>query len=254
MGSSYVAFQGKGYWARDDMIEDWLAYLVQAIDELREIPDWLRQPREYWKTLSVERRGSGISFPLLDEYVHTPEQIGLLLTLTARALAMVRHETADLEAVETVGLCFLQLLRGEFNQVKVYVYGDRAMFNLIDVLTTAIPDGELASNWTDPNGKSLLITSWVSTGNQRAWVDCDGMNVHCTGFPDLMASRDPDAAQYLGYGIREYWYIDRLGKTLSVYTLENGTVQTLGTFGVNETFVSPVLSGQKIEIGAIFKR
>jgi hypothetical protein len=48
MGSSFIEFKDYGFWARDTHIDLWLYLLVQEIDELESIPDWLKEARDHW--------------------------------------------------------------------------------------------------------------------------------------------------------------------------------------------------------------
>lgn len=58
-------------------------------------------------------------------------------------------------------------------------------------------------------------------------------------------------ALYEQFGVREYWLVDPAEQYAEVYTLENSQYRRLGLFEPGQTFTSPVLSGQTIEVNAI---
>ena len=135
MGSSFIDFKESGFWARDTHIDLWLYLLVQEIDELEAIPDWLREARDHWHeqaTLALV----GCIHPQLDDYLLSQDRINLLIRLSERVLKRL-DESGDylsgeylnslriggggyqpttnfeIENFTGVGRKFMELLRGE---------------------------------------------------------------------------------------------------------------------------------------------
>jgi hypothetical protein len=48
VGTSYTDYGGRGFWARDSVIELWLNELVASIDSSADTPAWLRKARDWW--------------------------------------------------------------------------------------------------------------------------------------------------------------------------------------------------------------
>jgi hypothetical protein len=48
VGSSYTDYGGRGFWARDSVVELWLNELVAVIDASVATPAWLRKARDWW--------------------------------------------------------------------------------------------------------------------------------------------------------------------------------------------------------------
>jgi Uma2 family endonuclease len=57
---------------------------------------------------------------------------------------------------------------------------------------------------------------------------------------------------YERFGVREYWMVDPEALYVEVWTWTDGHYAPLGTFLANETFTSPVLEGQNVQVAAIF--
>jgi Uma2 family endonuclease len=57
---------------------------------------------------------------------------------------------------------------------------------------------------------------------------------------------------YERYGVREYWVVDPVHQLVDVWLLTEGHFVWQGAYGVGDTFASPVLSGQTIDVTAIF--
>jgi Uma2 family endonuclease len=56
---------------------------------------------------------------------------------------------------------------------------------------------------------------------------------------------------YQQHGVREYWLADPEGEYIEVYLLENGLFVRQGAFGKQDSFVSPVLGGLRINVGEL---
>ena len=53
-------------------------------------------------------------------------------------------------------------------------------------------------------------------------------------------------------GVREYWIVDSEPGLIEVWVLLNGKYERQGIYEPGDTFTSPVLSGQSIDVAAIF--
>jgi hypothetical protein len=84
MSSTFVEFQGQGFHANDATLEVWLALLVDEIDALEEVPDWLDEMRDSWDLSATSHYGFGV-MPLLDQYAADKSHRDMILELAARA-------------------------------------------------------------------------------------------------------------------------------------------------------------------------
>jgi len=91
MGSSFIDFKNYGFWARDAGIEVWLYLLVQEIDRLESIPDWLKETRDHWHTQATVGF-SGWIHPQLDDYLISQDRINLAVTLSERVLKWLNEQ------------------------------------------------------------------------------------------------------------------------------------------------------------------
>ena len=48
MGTSFIGYHGRGFWAGDGKIDVWLFVLCVEIDGTEGLPDWLRRARDHW--------------------------------------------------------------------------------------------------------------------------------------------------------------------------------------------------------------
>jgi Uma2 family endonuclease len=101
---------------------------------------------------------------------------------------------------------------------------------------------------------------WVRPENARCTLRSDGR--YWEGAPDLIVEvLSPSTAlydrrekfeRYQKHGVFEYWIIDPIAEFIEVWTLTNDTFTRLGLFAPQDTFVSPILDGQQVELTAIF--
>ena len=135
MGSSFIDFKDYGFWARDAGIEVWLYLLVQEIDKLESIPDWLKETRDHWYTQATVGF-VGWVHPQLDDYLVSQDRINLAVTLSERVLKWLNEQgeylspsylnslgvggagvqwaaDVEVEIFARVGRKFVELLRGE---------------------------------------------------------------------------------------------------------------------------------------------
>lgn len=89
MGSTFVPYRAGGFEANDAALEVWLLLLVEAIDQLAEVPDWLSQARADWQLQATAGFGFGV-VPELDELITSAARRDLILALCERALKRLR--------------------------------------------------------------------------------------------------------------------------------------------------------------------
>jgi hypothetical protein len=135
MGSSFIDFGDYGFWSRDTGIELWLYLLVQEIDDLESIPDWLREARDHWQE-QASVGFTGYVHPQLDDYLVSQDRINLIIMLSERVLQLLDEQGEylsgahlnslgiggggyqvdtdfEIECFTGVGRKFIELLRGE---------------------------------------------------------------------------------------------------------------------------------------------
>jgi len=85
MGSTFIDYRAQGFEANDGAIEVLLALLVQEIDKLDQIPDWLREARDEWELQATAGFGFGV-MPELDRFITDDSRRYTVIDLTRRAL------------------------------------------------------------------------------------------------------------------------------------------------------------------------
>jgi hypothetical protein len=133
MGSTFVEFRDRGFEASDSTLEIWLLLLVDAIDELPNYPDWLKEVREEWYVQATESFGAGV-MPGLDAVVTDSDRLEMIIDLCSKAMKRMHGygptiskdvlngirknegtiftEDVPTELFERVGDYFTRLLRG----------------------------------------------------------------------------------------------------------------------------------------------
>lgn len=91
MGTSRVNFAGHHIDAPDPVLEVWLRLLVDVVDDLGDVPDWLKAARDDWQLLATEEFGFGV----------VPDLDGLLIDDARRetVLGLARRAYARLESM-----------------------------------------------------------------------------------------------------------------------------------------------------------
>lgn len=89
MGSTFVEFHGRGFEANDAQIEVWLLLLVDEIDKLANLPDWLKEVRRDWHLQATGGFGFGV-MPGLNELVTNAERRDVILGLCSKAMTRLR--------------------------------------------------------------------------------------------------------------------------------------------------------------------
>jgi Uma2 family endonuclease len=126
------------------------------------------------------------------------------------------------------------------------------------VLARLVRDGELRYAPTDVHLDEINTVQpdlfWVSGENQK----CRLVEGAWEGPPDLVVEiLSPSTAHrdyrekynlYEKYGVREYWIIDPIAKFVEVYTHSGTEFVRQGEFKRGQTFVSPILYGQMIQV------
>ncbi|MBT0809706.1 Uma2 family endonuclease [Litoribacter ruber] len=85
----------------------------------------------------------------------------------------------------------------------------------------------------------------------------------CIGAPDLIVEiQSPSNNKkdlkikyelYQEHGVKEYWILHPIAKTLIIYTLENGKYLASRLFGAGDTVASKVLKGFELDLEEFFK-
>jgi hypothetical protein len=135
MAFSFIDFKEYGFWGWDGAIEGWLYFLVQEIDKLESIPDWLGEVREHWYSQATVGF-LGWIHPQLDEYLINDERVAMVVMLSERVLRWLAEKkeipqayldslnlpqagawgtAGDVEAetFSRIGRKFVELLQGE---------------------------------------------------------------------------------------------------------------------------------------------
>lgn len=89
MGSSFVEFQGKGFWSYDRLLETWLRVLCLHLGKDADVPGWQHELRDRW--LLVSAGGMvGCICPCLDEFITDEERVGIILRTSLGTIQSLR--------------------------------------------------------------------------------------------------------------------------------------------------------------------
>ena len=85
MATSFVEFEGYGFWVSDGLLEEWLFCLVREIDALTDAPDWLRAlGQELYDSAAYHGMGAlGVGW---SEIVSTEERRRQIIAISQHAL------------------------------------------------------------------------------------------------------------------------------------------------------------------------
>lgn len=86
MGSSFVYYNGNGFWSKDICLRIWLEALVREIARLPSSFEWLTLAQQHWHEEAVWGP-MGCVDPDVDRFVTTDERKQALLTLSEQAIA-----------------------------------------------------------------------------------------------------------------------------------------------------------------------
>jgi hypothetical protein len=109
VGTSFVAYRGRGFWSWDGYLEDVLAYLSNHVDRSAD-EEWLLALRDHWELQSTGIFGGWIH-PKLDEFLVNDERRERMLDLLGRSM---NQSDLTREARETMQF-IAALLRGEID-------------------------------------------------------------------------------------------------------------------------------------------
>jgi hypothetical protein len=85
VGTSYTDYDGRGFWARDSVVELWLNELVAMIDASADTPAWLRKARDWWWIQASAGFTGCVSVGLDQHLAGDPDRELLFLDLVRRA-------------------------------------------------------------------------------------------------------------------------------------------------------------------------
>jgi Uma2 family endonuclease len=137
----------------------------------------------------------------------------------------------------------------------------RASRKLMNLLDDLAPDGELFNAPIDLYLDDANVVQpdivWVA-GNSR----CVITEKRLEGAPELIieifspgtakADRTAKYKLYERHGIAEYWMVDPYGQYIEVCCLVDGVYVQQGIYGEGDSFASPVLGGQRVDLSQIF--
>jgi hypothetical protein len=108
MGSSYIEYEGAGFWTRDELIQYALAAIVREINGSSNVSPALQEAAEHW-TIQSQLGGSGCVSPEFDRFVGTPglmEQVLPLIRSAAQRVSTFGEHlpTTELEGADIGGL------------------------------------------------------------------------------------------------------------------------------------------------------
>lgn len=89
MGTSEVDYRGKEFSAPDWVLQVWLRLLLDEVDKLDPLPDWLFEARENWQFQATHNLGQGIVLDL-DNLLNEDERRRVVLKSAMSALARLR--------------------------------------------------------------------------------------------------------------------------------------------------------------------
>jgi hypothetical protein len=133
MGTSFVEFQHKGFWARDGSLEVWLHFLATEIDRIPTPSPWLQRLRDHWYE-QAQSGAVGCLWVGLDDFITRDAQVDEIILLCEAALGTLGSygsvipqtylnsiasegsswaRDVEVTAFARIGHAFIQLLRGE---------------------------------------------------------------------------------------------------------------------------------------------
>ena len=81
MATSYVAFRRFGFWCNDSVLEVWLLYFLEVLDQEGNLPGWLQKLHLDWEVQATVGFVGCIDL-LLDEVATDESRIAILLDLS----------------------------------------------------------------------------------------------------------------------------------------------------------------------------
>lgn len=105
MGTSFVDYQGFGFWTRDNFLESWLNTLLGELQKLPTLEPWHESLIEHWRVQATI--DGGVMSLGLDEFLKDGTRRDFMLSLAEGALERsepIGHRTGEL---------FVELLAGK---------------------------------------------------------------------------------------------------------------------------------------------
>lgn len=85
MGTSFTDYRGRGFWARDSVLELWLFVLSLEIDGASQTPPWLLNARDDWRLQATVGFQGCVSASLDEHLGDDTSRVSLLLCVAASA-------------------------------------------------------------------------------------------------------------------------------------------------------------------------
>ncbi len=131
MGSSFINFRGRGFWSRDDYIEDLAREVAAAVSADESKEEWLSQLAAHWQ-LQSSGAFSGWVHLRLDEFL-VPEEKRKKLYSVVQSV-MERHPSEH--ATHRTAALLMRLLDGELttdaSSPLDYMVGRRPIQSITD--------------------------------------------------------------------------------------------------------------------------
>ena len=96
MGSSYTEFRGRGFWARDALLEVWLILLAEEAEREQPPIDWLNHAAKHWRSQATSGMVGCLSANL-DPYATFGDRAQQLERVATRALETLRAHGPTME-------------------------------------------------------------------------------------------------------------------------------------------------------------
>lgn len=134
--------------------------------------------------------------------------------------------------------------------------------NVFLLLHDAIPNGEVILSPME-----VRLADDVRLQPDLFWIAedgaCENRDTHFAGAPDLTVEvlspssvRHDKTTKFLLYeqhAVREYWLVNPDREQVEVWSLRDNEFALVGTFGMGESFTSPVLDDTTVSVAAMFE-
>lgn len=97
MGSSFVSYAGRGYWARDTALEVWLWLLAEQVETVASASAWCSDAARRWRRQATAGMTGCIAADL-DVVASSPERAELVLRCAESALTWLRARNGSIPA------------------------------------------------------------------------------------------------------------------------------------------------------------
>jgi hypothetical protein len=81
MATSFVEFRQFGFWCNDSVLETWLSYFLEVLDQEKNLPGWLQQLHQEWQVQATAGFMGCINLSL-DEVATDEGRVAALLRLS----------------------------------------------------------------------------------------------------------------------------------------------------------------------------